>query len=52
MPDEFVVLVDEQDQEIGQLEKLEAHRLGLLHRAFSVLIFNSNGELLLQQRAA
>lgn len=51
MPDEYVVLVDEQDREIGQLEKIEAHRLGLLHRAFSVLIFNSNGELLLQQRA-
>jgi isopentenyl-diphosphate delta-isomerase len=52
MPDEYVVLVDEQDQAIGQLEKMEAHRLGLLHRAFSVLIFNTKGELLLQQRAA
>lgn len=51
MPNEYVVLVDEQDQEIGQLEKIEAHRLGLLHRAFSVLIFNSKGELLIQQRA-
>lgn len=51
MPNEYVVLVNEQDQEIGQLEKIEAHRLGLLHRAFSVLIFNSKGELLLQQRA-
>jgi isopentenyl-diphosphate delta-isomerase len=44
--------VDEQDQVIGQLEKMEAHRSGLLHRAFSVLIFNTKGELLLQQRAA
>lgn len=52
MPDEYVVLVDEQDQAIGQLEKMEAHRMGLLHRAFSVLIFNTKGELLLQQRAA
>mgnify|MGYP000577569105 FL=1 len=52
MPDEYVVLVDEQDQVIGQLEKMEAHRSGLLHRAFSVLIFNTKGELLLQQRAA
>jgi isopentenyl-diphosphate delta-isomerase len=52
MPDEYVVLVDEQDQEIGQMEKMEAHRLGLLHRAFSILLFNSKGELLLQQRAA
>jgi isopentenyl-diphosphate delta-isomerase len=52
MPAEYVVLVDEQDQEIGQMEKMEAHRLGLLHRAFSILLFNSKGELLLQQRAA
>jgi len=52
MPDEYVVLVDEQDQVIGQLEKIEAHELGLLHRAFSVLLFNDRGELLLQQRAA
>lgn len=52
MPDEYVVLVNEQDQDIGQLEKIEAHELGLLHRAFSVLLFNDRGELLLQQRAA
>jgi len=52
MPDEYVVLVDEQDQVLGQLEKIEAHELGLLHRAFSVLLFNDRGELLLQQRAA
>lgn len=48
---EFVVLVDENDQVIGQMGKLEAHEKGLLHRAFSVLIFNSNNELLLQKRA-
>jgi isopentenyl-diphosphate delta-isomerase len=52
MSEEYVILVNEQDQEIGQLEKMEAHRLGLLHRAFSILLFNSKGELLLQQRAA
>ncbi|NDE04424.1 MAG: isopentenyl-diphosphate Delta-isomerase [Flavobacteriia bacterium] len=52
MPDEYVVLVNEQDQVLGQLEKIEAHELGLLHRAFSVLLFNDRGELLLQQRAA
>lgn len=52
MPEEYVILVNEQDQEIGQIGKMEAHELGLLHRAFSVLIFNSKGELLLQQRAA
>jgi isopentenyl-diphosphate Delta-isomerase len=48
---EHVILVDEQDREIGTMEKMEAHKKGLLHRAFSILIFNSNGEMLLQQRA-
>jgi isopentenyl-diphosphate delta-isomerase len=52
MTAEFVILVNEDDTEIGQIEKQEAHNLGLLHRAFSVLLFNSKGELLLQQRAA
>jgi len=48
---EYVVLVDEQDNETGVMEKLEAHEKGLLHRAISVFVFNSKGELLLQQRA-
>lgn len=47
----FVVLVDDQDNKVGVMEKLEAHQKGLLHRAFSVLIYNSKNELLLQQRA-
>lgn len=46
-----VVLVDEHDREVGLMEKLEAHQKGLLHRAFSVLVFNENRELLLQRRA-
>ena len=46
-----VILVDNDDQEIGKAEKMAAHEKGLLHRAFSVLVFNSKGELLLQQRA-
>ena len=46
-----VVLVNEHDDEIGFMPKLEAHQKGALHRAFSVFIFNSKGELLLQQRA-
>jgi len=46
-----VILVDEHDQEVGLMEKMEAHQKGLLHRAFSVLVFNENGELLLQRRA-
>jgi isopentenyl-diphosphate delta-isomerase len=48
---EHVILVDEHDFEIGTMEKMEAHKKGLLHRAFSILIFNSKGEMLLQQRA-
>lgn len=49
---EFVVLIDENDQALGLMEKQEAHVSGLLHRAFSVFVFNSKNELLLQQRAA
>lgn len=48
---EYVILVDEFDNEIGVMEKQQAHVEGLLHRAFSVFIFNSKGEMLLQQRA-
>lgn len=48
---EQVVLVDELDNTTGIMEKMEAHQRGLLHRAFSVLLFNDNDELLLQQRA-
>ncbi len=48
---EEVILVDEWDKAIGTMEKIEAHQKGLLHRAFSVFIFNSQGEMLLQQRA-
>jgi isopentenyl-diphosphate delta-isomerase len=46
-----VILVDKEDRPCGQAPKMEAHRKGLLHRAFSVFIFNSRGEMLLQQRA-
>jgi isopentenyl-diphosphate Delta-isomerase len=46
-----VVLVNENDDEIGLMHKLEVHQKGMLHRAFSVFVFNQNGELLLQQRA-
>jgi len=48
---EHVILVDENDLPQGQMEKLEAHEKGVLHRAFSVFIFNSKNELLLQKRA-
>ena len=47
-----VILVDTDDNAIGTMEKMEAHEKGLLHRAFSVLIFNSKGELLIQKRAS
>lgn len=46
-----VILVNERDEPIGQMEKMEAHRKAMLHRAFSVFIFNSKGEMLLQKRA-
>lgn len=49
--EEQVILVDLQDNEIGQMPKLEAHQLAKLHRAFSIFIFNEKNELLLQQRA-
>ena len=48
---ELVILVDEQDNEIGLMEKLQAHKEGRLHRAISVFIVNNKRELLLQQRA-
>jgi isopentenyl-diphosphate delta-isomerase len=48
---DLVILVDEDDAPIGESEKMEAHQLGLMHRAFSVFIFNKAGEMLLQQRA-
>jgi len=51
MSKEKVILVDENDIQVGLMPKLEAHQKGLLHRAFSIFIFNSNYELLLQKRA-
>jgi isopentenyl-diphosphate delta-isomerase len=49
LPD--VILVNEHDEAIGAMEKMEAHSTGSLHRAFSIFIFNSRGEMLVQQRA-
>ena len=51
MSKEKVILVDENDTQVGLMPKLEAHQKGILHRAFSVFIFNSNYQLLLQKRA-
>lgn len=48
----MVILVDEKDREIGAMEKLEAHQKALLHRAISVFMFDSQGQWLLQRRAA
>lgn len=48
---EHVILVDEYDNELGTMEKMEAHQKGVLHRAFSILVFNSKGEMLIQKRA-
>lgn len=49
--EEQIVLVDEYDAQVGVLGKMETHKKGLLHRAFSIFIHNENGELLLQRRA-
>ena len=49
---ELMILVDEDDREIGIADKLETHRRGALHRAISVIIWDSAGRLLLQKRAA
>ena len=52
MKHQQVILVNEQDEPKGVMEKMEAHEKGLLHRAFSVFIFDKEGRMLLQQRAA
>jgi isopentenyl-diphosphate delta-isomerase len=48
---EYVVLVNESDEETGFMEKMEAHEKAILHRAFSVFLFNSQNDFLLQRRA-
>lgn len=49
--EKYVILVDEYDNELGTMEKIEAHEKAKLHRAFSVFIYNDKNELMLQQRA-
>ena len=51
MIEEKVILVNELDEQIGLMPKMEAHEKALLHRAFSVFVFNNKNELMLQQRA-
>ncbi|WP_067148762.1 isopentenyl-diphosphate Delta-isomerase [Pseudotamlana agarivorans] len=51
MEEEKVILVNEKDEKIGLMPKMEAHEKALLHRAFSVFVFNDKNELMLQQRA-
>ncbi len=52
MQEEQVILVNEKDEKIGLMPKMEAHEKAVLHRAFSVFVFNDKNELLLQQRAS
>ena len=52
MQEEKVVLVDKNDNKLGLMPKMEAHLKGKLHRAFSVIIFNTQGKILLQKRAS
>ena len=51
MEEEKVILVNELDEQIGLMPKLEAHQKAVLHRAFSVFILNDKKEIMLQQRA-
>ncbi|MEZ4793367.1 MAG: isopentenyl-diphosphate Delta-isomerase [Gelidibacter sp.] len=51
MEEEKVILVNENDEQIGTMPKMEAHEKAMLHRAFSVFVFNDKNELMLQQRA-
>lgn len=51
MTEEKVILVNEQDEPVGLMEKLEAHEKAVLHRAFSVFVLNDKNEVMLQQRA-
>ena len=51
MKKEFVIRLNAAGRRIGVAEKMEAHRKGLLHRAFSIFLFNEKGEMLLQRRA-
>ncbi len=51
MKKEIIILVDRHDKKIGTEEKMKVHKEGKLHRAFSIFVFNSKGELLLQKRA-
>ena len=51
MEEEKVILVNEKDEQIGLMPKMEAHEKALLHRAFSVFVFNDRNELMIQQRA-
>ena len=48
---EDIILVDKEDNQIGTGEKMEVHRKGMLHRAFSVFVWNKDGYLMVQQRA-
>ncbi len=52
MSEEKVVLVDKNDNQIGLMSKMEAHQKGTLHRAFSIFLFNSENQILLQKRSS
>jgi len=52
LKEENVILVDQDNNQIGTMPKMEAHKKAVLHRAFSVFVMNNKGEIMLQQRAA
>jgi isopentenyl-diphosphate delta-isomerase len=51
MIEDIIVLVNENDENIGSIGKLEAHQKGLLHRAFSIIVWNNQNQILIHQRA-
>lgn len=51
MNPDYVILVNTNDEEIGSMEKMDAHRQALLHRAFSIFVFNTDRQLLIHRRA-
>ena len=52
MEEENVILVNQNDEQIGLMPKMEAHEKAVLHRAFSVFVLNDKNEIMLQQRAS
>jgi isopentenyl-diphosphate delta-isomerase len=51
MQEQLMIIVNEQDEQIGLMPKMQTHELGILHRAFSIFLFTEDGQMILQKRA-